>query len=142
MGLPVKPLEEFYYPDRGGYRGFSVCIWEHNDLENVIFSNHWGGFSPSRVFDGIKWKGCGLEGRLFVYGKLVSHVLESENFSRLKKIQKNLSGLWVVIIDEIMEKENFLYKEPERHGIHIDEILSPDLQSKIDGIPYEQRIGR
>lgn len=127
MRIKISPSKEEIYPNRGGYTGYSLCVWfvPDENRNNAILVNAWGGFWDDRV------RGNGnyvIEARFFVYGSLLSHFEERiESNDECDLIVNKFVFSWRPIMDEILYREENLWKDKDRHGIHIDEVVLPDI---------------
>lgn len=136
MRNKIEPVDEIYYPDEHGYLGFSLLVWGVSGIpvNSVVFYNKWGGFHLDRIKPDLLDKVIDyvFEGRFFVYGKLVVLAVETGEKERVFELQKGLFEKWKPIMDKIIQKERGLMQQPDRHGVHIDEILTHDLVGEIE----------
>lgn len=81
----IEPKVKTLYPDKGGYTGFSIFVWE------VELERDWG---TVRVFV--------LEGRYFVQGVLLDHTLHAlENERNIMNFHDGLFSRWKEKMDEV-----------------------------------------
>lgn len=119
----ISPAVEIYYPDRGGWFGLSILIWESNyeNYDNILLSNEWGGFSD---YDNLKRDKFVLEARFFVYGSLLKQIVRtSHSLKKLMILSHNIYTKWKPIMDSLKAKEMKLHLDKSKTSIHIDEFI-------------------
>lgn len=136
--IVFEPEKETIYPDKGGYTGFSICVWNisHTPLDKVSFSNQWGRFHPDRIMGNKTTADCLLEGRFFVFGSLLNLVLELRDDKSIVVVHDRIFEVWKPLMDEIVSKETLLWKEEERQRIHIDEIVNDSLRNRVSNTGF------
>lgn len=83
----LQPVFEKFYPDEGGFTGFSIFIWE------VPVEHKWGA---DRFFI--------LEGRYFTNGKLYEHKLEvSDRQAVLESAAQKIENVWTPMMDRYLQ---------------------------------------
>lgn len=90
------------YPDRGGYTGF---------------------------FFG--WQGGFFEARFFVFGSLPDHRFLELTPLKALIFANALFKKWKPIMDKIVENERKLMSDPDKKGIHKDEVFTDDLKLEL-----------
>jgi hypothetical protein len=132
--IEISPIKEIVYPGRGGYTGFSICIWEtdYSIPGSYHLMSPWGSVTGASELLKSKYV---LEARFFVFGSLLDKVLINKNsLEDIEQISEKLLQGWTPIMDELTRKEKDLWKQNDRSGIHIDEMVDDKLRNFVQGI--------
>jgi len=128
----IYPTIEIYYPDRGGYFGFSIVVWETNKAHyyDVLLCYQWGSLSTSQLY--LKRTNYLLEARFFVFGSLLKQVLKPSNsFVSMRWLSKRISSKWKPIMNTLLDRQRILMQEKGRSGVHIDEIVDGEIRDSL-----------
>lgn len=135
----IEPKTAIYYPDKGGSVGYSICTWDipkNTTWEKVLLLNQWGGFSPQSVFAGGVYRPFVLEGRLFVFGSLLSLAVV------INDISIPLDQQWRPVMDEILKDIEVVLEKNRTSrgsGVHIDEVVTQTTAEKLRSNLYLNR---
>lgn len=148
----LTPIKELMYPDRGGYTGFSLFVWDTRGkpLDTVVLEREdFGSFRPSEIMKG----GNGvrdyiLEGRFYVFGVLLSMKLERGSLDRINTVFDDLRKHWTPLMDDLekrrkaLDEKKWKEKKTDAFGIstHIDELVDQAFKDSVVNTEYHERV--
>jgi hypothetical protein len=128
--ITLQPMKFIMYPDRSGYTGFSIGIWDiiGCDLSETLLERDYGA---AKAYNATGTGDYILEARFFVFGSLPKLIFRKYNKQEAERMASEIFSSWKPIMDNIIEKRNTLYGEPDRNSIHVDEVMTPDIRKAL-----------